>query len=321
MSSTKTQISRIDFLAREPHHALHARAVYDALPEEARGAFTADPYELLNEHVAVFSYGDLKTASRLHKKVIFGEHGVGMYYNNPHPSYAGSVADRDGVVLRLSPNERHAEMERETLSCPVEVIGVPKMDKWANRKFRMQNRQQTIAISFHWNCVVCPETMSSFEHYKEYLHELKLTFGNVIGHGHPRIIKRATPYYRRAGIRIEEDFEKVMQKADVYVCDNSSTIFEFAFTKKPVVLLNCPAYRKDVVHHGNPRFWEYADIGPQVDSPAELVGAINTAIKEHDLFLPKIDRAVENVFTFTDGKCAARAAAAIMRYINPTPTC
>ncbi|MFA6158880.1 MAG: CDP-glycerol glycerophosphotransferase family protein [Candidatus Paceibacterota bacterium] len=310
------QKPKIDFLAREPHHALHARAVYDALPERRRGIFTSNPAELSSGIVAVFSYGDLKQVSQLGKKAVFGEHGVGMYYNTEHPSYAGSGEDRDCVVLRLSPNENHAAKERATLDCPVEVVGVPKMDKWANArpKMPMRARRATIAISFHWDCLVCPETRSSFLHYKSALLALRSKY-RVIGHGHPRIIERMRSIYKAYGIVIEEDFEEVMRKADVYICDNSSTIFEFAFQGKPVVLLNCPSYRKDVEHPGNPRFWKHAGIGPQVDRPEDLVGTVDRLLQSYREYLPKMAEATREIFTFTDGRCAERAAAAITKHL------
>lgn len=306
--------TKIDFFAREPHHQRHARAVYDALPEKHRGVFASDPREVINDVVATFAYGDLKMMDRHHKKIIYCEHGVGMFYNTEHPSYAGSNEHRDNVILRLVPNETIAAKERETLSCPVKVIGVPMMDEWANRSFKV-HRKPTVAISFHWDCLVCPETRSAFKHYRKAIGELRQHF-KVIGHGHPRIIDRLTSIYREFGITIEKDFDKILSKADVYLCDNSSTIYQFAFTEKPVVLLNMPAYRKDVTHPGNPRFWKYADIGIQVEQPEELVDAVKRAVKYYQDYIPRIREMKRDVFTFDDGKCAERAATAMVEAVS-----
>jgi CDP-glycerol glycerophosphotransferase (TagB/SpsB family) len=106
-----------------------------------------------------------------------------------------------------------------------------------------------------------------------------------------------------------------MKDADVYVCDNSSTIFEFAFLKKPVVLLNNPLYRKNVEHEGNPRFWKYANIGPNVNRPHELRGAIIEALNNYDIYKERRDEALKEVFVYLDGKCADRAAKAIIKHV------
>lgn len=306
---------KVDFFAREPHHQRHARAVYEALPERYRGVFTDDHRQIVNSVVATFAYGDLKMMDRKGKKLIYSEHGVGMFYNTEHPSYAGSTEHRDNVILRLVPNETIAAKERETLKCPVKVIGVPKMDKWAKKSFRPKRHRPTVAISFHWDCLVCPETRSAFRYYEKALYALRENF-KVIGHGHPRIMNRLEAIYRRHGIVIERDFEKVLARADVYICDNSSTMFEFAFTERPVVLLNIPAYRKNVTHPGNPRFWKYADMGVQVDKPEDLVRGVSQALKYHQDNLLRIKEMKEEVFTFTDGRCAERAAGAIVEAVG-----
>lgn len=306
---------KVDFFAREPHHQRHARAIYEALPVRYRGVFTDKPKEIVNDTVATFAYGDLKMMKRQNKKIIYSEHGVGMFYNTEHPSYAGSLEDRENVILRLVPNETIAAKERETLKCPVKVIGVPKMDEWANRNFRVRRHKPTVAISFHWDCLVCPETRSSFRYYEKALSTLRENF-KVIGHGHPRIMNRLESIYRRNGIVIERDFDKVLAKADVYICDNSSTMFEFAFTERPVVVLNIPAYRKNVTHPGNPRFWKYADMGVQVEKPEDLVRAVSQAVRYYESYSLRIQEMKKEVFTFTDGRCSERAAGAIVEAIG-----
>lgn len=309
---------QIDFFAREKHHIEHALAIYEKLPEELKGNFITDRPRLgrsRNKVVAVFAYGDLRIASKFGKKVIFGDHGVGMFYNTIHPSYAGSLAFRDSVILRLSPNEIHAKKERETLSCPVEIVGVPKMDKWlGQRNFRKhKKRSPVIAISFHWDCKVCPETKSNYKYYYEVLKEMRQKF-KILGHGHPRIMPLLETVYRPLGIKIVKDFGEVIKNADVYICDNSSTLFEFAFVKKPVILLNYPFYRKDIEHEGNPRFWRLANMGIQVDKPDQLIPATYETLANPKL--KEQEKAVEEVFYYLDGQCAERAANAIVRFLK-----
>ncbi len=305
-------MSRIDFFTREVHHAAHAWAIYSALPEQYQGVFTSDITTLQNDHVAVFCYGDLKAVDKLEKKIVFGEHGIGAYYNIVHPSYAGSTVHRKHIVLRLSPNIQHATKERETLTCPVEIIGVPKMDKWADRTFSIDKENPTVALSFHFDVKVCPETRSAFRPYVRMFPYLRAEFQKIIGHGHPRLIEHAAGHYIKNNIPIERDIEVVMEHADVYVCENSSTIFEFAFLRKPVVLINREEFRRSVTHSGNPRFWKYADIGPQVNNPEDLSAGIWEAVNNFENYLPRIEEMRQDVFTFTDGSAAQRAANAIV---------
>lgn len=308
----------VDFIAREPHHRHHAKAVYDALPLKYRGVFSssiADISRSGNRFCAAFSYGDLKLANDLNRKTIYADHGVGFFFNTEHPAYAGSTAGRENCILRLSPNEMHANREREVLTCPIEVVGVPVMDKWANVHGNVPIHNPKIAISFHWDGRVVPETRSALAHYVSILPELKKHF-TLLGHGHPRIMDRMERIYRTHKIPVERDFDKVLEWCDVYISDASSTIYQAAFAKKAVVLLNCPHYRKDVEHVGNPRFWKYADIGPQVDSPRELVPAIKDAVLNHHKYQPRIKETIQAVFAYTDGKCAERAAKAIIREVE-----
>jgi hypothetical protein len=313
-----TLLKKVDFIAREPHHVVHAKAVYDALPYQYRGIFTSSVEDLSksgNEYCAAFSFGDLKLANIAEKKTIYADHGVGFFFNTSHPSYAGSAIGRENCILRLSPNEMHAKKERETLPCPVEVVGVPMMDKWANVRDTVSPYNPKVAISFHWDGRVVPETRSALAFYLSALPELKEKY-TLIGHGHPRVMNFLEDVYRSHGILIERDFDKVLKECDVYVCDASSTIYQAAFAKKAVVLLNCKHYRKNVEHEGNPRFWKYADIGPQVERASELVDAVERAVKFRHKYLPRIKEANEAVFSFLDGKCGERAANAIIKAIT-----
>jgi CDP-glycerol glycerophosphotransferase (TagB/SpsB family) len=129
----------------------------------------------------------------------------------------------------------------------------------------------------------------------------------VIGHGHPRIWPVLEPQYRRFGIEPVAEFDDVMARAAVYVCDNSSTIYEFASTDRPVVVLNAPWYRREVEH--GLRFWSLIP-GEQVAGPEELPRAIDRALAE-DPYAERRREVVAEVYAYTDGKAAARAADAI----------
>lgn len=301
----------IDFFSREKHHQTHAKELARAFGKEVLTSVN----DITADYVCVFSYGDLKLIHELDKYIIFCEHGVGMFYNNPHPSYAGSTTNRDKVILRLSPNKTHAEKEMETLECPVEIIGVPKLDKFANRNWRINYEKPTVAISFHFDCLVCQETRSSFKYFEKILPELNKHF-NLIGHAHPRLMRDIESFYIKNKIRVVKDFETVMELADVYCIDNSSTIFEWCITGKPIVLLNPPFYRKEIEHKGNPRFWKHAGIGPLCEKPEDLISCIMESCKNHAKYLQKIKEASLDVLTFVDGSATQRAVDAIKKHIT-----
>lgn len=330
MSDKKT----IDFLASEPHYAYHAKKLYDALPSHRRGVFALTVDELLkgkSAYVAVFSFKDLRSTTLTTKSAVFFEHGAGMYYNESHPAYAGSDVCRDNVVARLSPNKTHAA--KEELANPgmlVEVTGMLSIDEYVKNRHDVRREisnsrhralttdpaeRLNVALSFHWDCKVCPETMTTWEHYKGVLYDLTSQF-NVMGHGHPRIIDRLEKWYQSSGVEVTRAWSRVLKRADVYVCDNSSTIFEFAATGKPVVLLNAPQYRRGVEHEGNPRFWKHSDIGPQVNEPDELVEAIRSAWLNNDKYAKNVERALPDVVGYVDGLNTSRAVWAIMSLLE-----
>jgi len=302
----------IDFLAGESHFADHARPIWDNI--ENKGTFYTDRTKLKKSKnpTVVLSWGDLREAYKKRKKIIFGEHGCGFSYDNKHSSYVGSSLLRDRVILRMVPNQFAYDIERAANPLEnIKIVGVPKMDKWAGREF-VRNKKPVIALSFHWDCRVCPETMSG---YKEFLmaaiKKIPTEF-KLIGHGHPRIMDLLEERYKACGIEVVRDFNEVMERADVYMCDNSSTIYEFAFLDKPVVVINPSFYRKDKEYPYNPRFWKYANVGVNLDHPDNILRSIREALRDTDRQKELRREAVKAVFTYTDGKCSERAAQAIM---------
>jgi hypothetical protein len=106
----------------------------------------------------------------------------------------------------------------------------------------------------------------------------------VIGHGHPRRSELASRY-RRAGIEHVASFSEVCRRASIYVADNTSTLFEFAATGRPVVVLNARRYRRDVRH--GLRFWDAAGVGPNVDRPRDLPDVVARALEDPPEFREK----------------------------------
>lgn len=322
----------IDVLARESHHAEHVYPTWLALPQRLRGTFYVHPQMLEEAKEAgveavsveeasdpgpltlVASYRDLKWARKLGRRVIYSEHGAGQSYVKPNGEPVGSgsyigALDRAGVVAVLVPGSdaarRHAAVHP---AIPAHAIGCPKLDRW--HSFKPPKRERpVVAISFHWACNVCPETKGAFNHYRQALPKLAKRF-DMIGHAHPRAL---TPnlrrHYQRAGIELVESFDEVIDRADVFCVDNSSTMYEWAALDRRCVVLNAPWFRKRVQH--GLRFWSHADVGPVASGPRDIAEAIESSIEDPPEVAARRREIVRDVYSVVDGKAAKRAAAVV----------
>jgi hypothetical protein len=327
----------LDVLASEPHFIDHLAPIYLAIPPEVRGDFviihsrwrSAAAEQMVERALSrgvvattelsaedrpslVASYGDLKQARGLGRTRFAAiEHGIGQsFVDSNHGSYAGGIG-RGDVSLFLTPNDHSADRWRKAYpGARVAVVGCPKLDSLPDR---VPGPGPVVAISFHWGGGYPPETRSAFDNYRSHLEPLVSRY-SVIGHGHPRHLANLERYYQRLKIPVVADFEDVCRQADLYVCDTNSTIYEFASTGRPVVLLNKPGrdgYRKDIEH--GLRFWAAAGVGIQVDHPKDLVAAVGVALTDSPEQQRKREAALAMVYKFRSG-AAQRAADALVAW-------
>lgn len=306
----------LDLLAGETHFADHLAPIYKALANpgafysrfvERHGIPSQWPMDRADHPILVASYGDLKIARRAGRtNIALIEHGYGQTFSNDHPSYAGG-SDRDDVGLFLVPNEHAAKRNRERYpDAEVEIVGCPKLDDLPQR---IPDGTQTICISFHFDAhAVAPEARGTAHHYRKHLSLLAQQF-HVIGHGHPRAQPILARFYEKAGIELVPDFADVCRRADLYVCDYSSTIYEFASTGRPVVVLNAPWYRRNVDH--GLRYWQAAEVGVQANEPSELPDAIRLALSDPPEQQDKREAALRLVYHYRHGG-AHRAVRTLM---------
>lgn len=319
----------IDAVATERHFVDHIAPVWQALPDEYRGDFLV-PYQLrvhaekrgivptITSHrdthrrgpMIVASFGDMRRSPI--RPVAYMEHGAGQSYGNNHTSYIGGPG-RERVGLFLAPNS--VVMEANQRDWPIARharVGSPRLDRWLGH--RPGNDEPVVAVSFHWDCKVAPEARSAWNTYHVAVRDLARRFPKVIGHAHPRVFSTLRTSYKAWGIEPVEDFEEVLARADVYVCDNSSTMFEFGATGRPIVVMNAPWYRRDVEFW--PRFWYGADAGPNVNTPEELAPAIRAALATPDPWADRRGTIMSTVLGPLDGRASERAADAIVAWLK-----
>lgn len=220
----------------------------------------------------VASYADHVAARRTGLPIVVMEHGVGQSYLNGHPSYPGG-RDRGDAALFLTPNDYSARLWRERYpDIPAVAIGSPRLDTLASR---VGAGDPVVAVSFHWPCKAGGIWSDwTFPEYKDAIAALAQRMV-VIGHGHPRSMDTLGRWYQRVGIEPVRDFDEVCRRADVYVCDNSSTLFEFASTGRPVVVLNSREWQRG--KGPGLRFWDAADVGINIWDPRDLPDAVDAA--------------------------------------------
>ena len=191
----------------------------------------------------------------------------------------------------------------------VEVVGCPRLDALPVRSVHTAatvEASPVVAVSFHWDGYACDEWRSAFDWYREALTILARDPAiKLLGHEHPNRNDLGY-FYREHGIEYTDDFDEVLRRADVYACDNSSTLYEFASTGRPVVVLNAAWYRPEA-NHGL-RFWDAAQVGINVAAPEDLAPAIANA--DTPFSRREREKALDITYAYRTG-AAQRAADAV----------
>lgn len=238
------------------------------------------------------------------------EHGSGQSYIDApgHPAYTGGRR-RERLAAVLAPNVRVALGHERAV-----VIGCPKLDPWHRTAKPPPVTKPVVGVSFHWDCPVSQESGSAFATYTHELERLVAAGHRVLGHWHPRDDGRVQQRWAELGVETTPHFNEILDRADLYICDNSSTLFEFASTGRPVLVLNDPSWRRDVEH--GMRFWEYADVGLQVDTPDQLLINVDEALRDPPEVRRRRAEVSRAVYAWTDGQCSRRAADALLRVLK-----
>lgn len=307
----------------------HLVPVWKALPEDRRGSVYVSEqcldyaerlglaarrfreYERQAGPLVIFSRAEfrrLPTGS----PVVFIEHGVGANYDG-RSHLAAITSQRAAQIMALLTTPAQAEAHRRIFGDRVHEVGCPKLDAWAGYRHRRHRRHRppVVAFSHHWDQRMYPETRSAWpwdaEAWEQVIAGGRYT---VLGHKHPGDPRDIEGWCREHGIEFVERFDDVLRRADLYVADNTSTLYEFAATGRPVVVLSPPWYRRDV-HHGA-RFWEHLP-GLECAIPDHLEACIAEALEDVPARRALRELALEAVYGPLDGRATERAVAVLLQ--------
>jgi glycosyltransferase involved in cell wall biosynthesis len=329
---------QIDFFASRENYVDHLLPIYNALPDDKKGCFVVSKGELVtygrSKGINALLTRDYMTKNRQgwvvmaglsgvnkfrSRNLILVNHGCGGHWNVNHQSYAGGRAGRRLYQLILEPGDIPAERDKKT--CPhtkIEVVGCPKMDRWYPVIPKEKGDPPVIAIGFHQDTQVCPESRTALPHYMKAFSKLSKWQATgevkIIGTGHPVYWSTLKPIWVKYGFEPVLDFDEVMERADVYVRDQYSTIYEFASLDRPVVLLNAPWYRRDVEH--GMRFWELSNVGVNCNEPGDLIDCIKEALTDKPEQQKLRRAAIKKIYKYMDGKSTERAVQAILSEVT-----
>ena len=251
---------------------------------------------------------------------ILLEHGLGQNYLDdpaltPWGAGRGFCEKRRALVV---PGPYIAVQHAAVSPVPVAAVGSPFLDAWAGRQWIRPGLDPVIAFSTRGDCPRIPATRRSWPWIKEALPGLARRW-RMLGHWHPHEAREggALPerlaFYAEHGIEPVAQFEEVMERADVYICDNSSSLYEFAALGKPVVVVSPPWYRRQV--HSGLRFWE-ALPGVEVRRPEALAETVAAVLADDSDGARLRAKAMPLAWGALDGGAAARAAAVINSFLH-----
>lgn len=316
-----TENMRVDAYASYPHYFDHIKPLWDALdsdgtlyvsPNTKRKGASTRGLMASDVPTIVAGYPDYK---RIRRPIIFVEHGIGENYGLRDPHYSGGQ-NRSRVGLFLCPNQRVFDANEAHYPGRSVVIGSPRLEylsEVVSLKRRRDGGPLRVAVSFHWNCTIHPQTRTALHNYHpnfpSWAADSRI---EVVGHSHPRIKALAERFFYSSGIEYMAEFEDVLAWADVYAVDNSSTLFEAAALGLPVVVLDAPHYTPEETGF---RFWKYADIGPRINPSDDLGDAAIHALEHLGGYDAIRRRMVTEVFgAIKDAKL--RGVKAITTHVN-----
>lgn len=214
---------KIAIHATKPQYLEHLQPVFDALEEEEKSYHLEDA-----DIVLTASALDFRTLTKLcpEKDLIYMEHGVGLQAHKPDTLKMMSNFASEVWV----PNTYTAlELRSKGLRKNINIVGTPKLDQLLQIPTPSDG---VIAVSFHWTGFG-----QNYQQYRAKMLELSRHY-TVIGHSHPHLSTKMRLVWGKLGIEYVPEFSEVVKRASYYLCDHSSTIYEWAALDRPGLLLD-----------------------------------------------------------------------------------
>jgi hypothetical protein len=104
-------------------------------------------------------------------------------------------------------------------------------------------------------------------------------------------------------------------RADIYLGDVSSQVYEFLHRPRPCLFLNSHGVR----WQDDPNYLHW-QAGPVLDTPAGLLDAIDAAVASHPAYAPRQQALLDATFSLSDRPSAERAADAIGTFLEGHPS-
>ena len=293
---------QLDLAVTLPHYQNHLDPIFEAL---GRPGVVTQPWRARG-HALVGSWAD---ADQCGIRKFYVEHGAGQTYDKV-PAwaanyYSGSRGHRR-VVGFICPSERVADRWRRAYDglVPTAAVGCPKLDRYVGY---VPPGPPTVALTFHWECRICPETLPALNHYSKDLPALVRWWQSkgftVLGHGHPKD-ETAERRWKLLGVEYAASEFEVFERAHILVGDNTSLLPEFMALDRNVVFLNAPWYQTE---HGG-RFWEWTSGGRMANNSDELAAIDLWELLEADTLRVERTAVADSVYAYRDGSSSRRAA-------------
>lgn len=321
---------KIDSYASWAHYWWHATPIWRALPDDLRGVAYA-PRDVINQcpnadlveglpdrrssdPVLVAGFADAHTVRP--RPTILVNHGAGQSYKaTKAPASFSGGPGRERVLLHLEPGPLAARASAAAGHTYAEV-GMAAMDPWHHT--RPIPQRGLIAIALHHNGRGAPEQMSAFTHFEPGFKALATDGLDVVGHGHPRGWERTQNRWRQLGIPAEPSLIRVLDEAALLITDISSAGPMFASTGRPVVWISAPWHTAAPESGGRFHHWTRTvdPVRGHVTDPEELADIVRHHLFHPSRLVAAQQPIVDDVFAYTDGQAAQRAAAEIVKVLG-----
>lgn len=271
------------FVASQDNYKDHLYPLFERMPGKRTIAKSIEGWSTTpGDTIVTAAQRDFIATKDMDGTHVYMEHGVGL---QTHKQSTILTLNKYQPMV-LVPNWYTVnDLRKNHFTGDIYVVGTPKMEKLR----KVQAGTDTLAFSFHWT-----GKGKNWTRFKEPIQQLADMYP-VIGHGHPKDWDRLATYWESIGIEAVKDFEDVVDRAYLLVCDHSSIIYEWAALDRPVILLDNSRLAENKSRFTSLRYTDYSEVGPEA-TPDSLVDEVRFTLNEPWIYRPERVSATENLF-------------------------